>query len=244
MSKTLEMEYQIDKKRDQILNLLSGADDTHIHNAYNYVYHRASDECENLFQYPDYMPADKIHIYLSFSAIHNMQPAWDYIWNNRDTKIDLGGMRQLHSILAQGTDIQGGVYRISDAYVERLQQSAPPYHIMLYKISDIEYALNDENVPAMQRAVRAHYDIIAAQPFNDFNKRTARMVMNWLLLQNNYTPILFNQRTDKHDYMYWMLKNARADGQHPGYIEYMYSCMQRTQDMIIDMLRNSKTQEF
>lgn len=244
MSNIIEIVNMINKNRDEILALLSGTSSIQMQNVYNFIHNRALDECENLFQYPNYLPQDKIDTYLSFNAIQNMQPTLDYIWYHRKTKINLNGIRELHSILAHGTDIAGGVYRISDAYVERLQQSAPPFHIMLYKINDIEYQINDNSVPVLERAIKAHYDIISAQPFNDFNKRTARMVMNWLLLQNRYTPIMFNKPSDKHDYMHWLLMNARAYGNDSGYMKYMYSCMLHTQNMILNIMHNSKLNEL
>ena len=49
------------------------------------------------------------------------------------------------------------------------------------------------------------------QPFDDFNKRTARLIMNWLLIQGGYRPIVFNQRTDKQKYKDAIAAKAAGD---------------------------------
>lgn len=86
--------------------------------------------------------------------------------------------------------------------------------------------------------VSAHYDLIMLQPFDDFNKRTARLIMNWLLIQGGYRPIVFNQRTDKQKYKDAIA--AKAAGDTKKYTQYMYSCLLRTQNEIINLLKKSR----
>ena len=77
------------------------------------------------------------------------------------------------------------------------------------------------------------------QPFDDFNKRTARLIMNWVLLQNGYRPIAFNKRGDKTDYIASL--TARANGNKRQYTDYMSKCQLRTQRAILKQLHDSKT---
>ena len=208
-------------------------------NTMNSLRHGLTKEAHNLFQYPDYLPEEDRDLYLDYTTIENLGPAWDYILEHVSEKIDMLQIRRLHTILAMNTDIPGGQYRFSDAYIEQLQQNAPTYHQMLYKLDDVEYSLGNRAIPVLNRAFNAHYDIIAAQPFNDFNKRTARLVMNWFLLQNAYSPILFTAKSDKTEYMSTL--RARADGHCKVYSHYLYKCMARTQNEIIKILTRSKT---
>lgn len=197
----------------------------------NSLRHGIGVETINLIQFPPDMKEEERKIHIDYTSIANLELAWDYIVENINTKIDMMQIRKVHAILSQNTDIMGGVYRQSDAFIERLQTHAPTFHQMLYKLENVEYSLNNKQFPIMTRAFNAHFDIIAAQPFDDFNKRTARLIMNWFLLQNKYTPILFTGKTDRADYMSALL--ARQQGRCKTYSHYLYQCMVRTQSEII-----------
>ncbi|MDR0967860.1 MAG: hypothetical protein LBL75_03485 [Rickettsiales bacterium] len=70
------------------------------------------------------------------------------------------------------------------------------------------------------------------QPFNDYNKRTARMVMNWILFQNGLTPIIFHYKKDRTKY----LNAIRNYDKKNVYEKFMLSIMLRTQQEILNTL--------
>ena len=99
--------------------------------------------------------------------------------------------------------------------------------------------MNNPTKDILHRAFDAHYELIALQPFDDYNKRTARLVMNWLLVQNGYRPIVFNRPNDKQRYKTAIAQYASGDKK--SYYAYMSQCMVRTQQDIIKLLTKSKT---
>lgn len=238
MTKSPNLKAQIEKNRATISTLLTGSRTFNRLNSFNWIRHELTNEAMILFQYPDYMPKSEKTLYLDYTNMSNLGNAWDYILKHQTTPIDNIQIRRVHSILAQGTNIPGGVYRVSAAYIERLQMHAPNYATLLYRMDDIEYNISNTSIPLLNRAFNTHYDIIAAQPFNDFNKRTARLIMNWILIQNDYRPVLFNKKTDKEGYMAALL--ARAQDDCKTYSHYMYECMLRTQRDILKLLNKSK----
>ena len=116
--------------------------------------------------------------------------------------------------------------------------NAPDYSNIDYELRQIVYNMNHSKDDVLTRAYNAHYDMIMLQPFDDFNKRTARLIMNWLLLQNGFRPITFNKRSDKAAYIQAI--QARASGDKRAYTEYMSKCQLRTQEQILKHLRDSK----
>jgi Fic family protein len=132
----------------------------------------------------------------------------------------------------------GDAYRVSDVYSEQLKIHSPVWRTVIYKMDDIEYNLVHKHEHHLNKALNVHYDLIALQPFNDFNKRTARLIMNWYLIQNGYRPILFNKKSDRRNYMEAL--RLRADGDCKAYSKYMYECMLRTQKGIIKLLKDSR----
>lgn len=240
MTKTPDLKVFIELNRQTITKMLSASDTHKRLNNLNWIRDELTKEAKILFQYPDYMPQKDKKFFLDFNNLKNLGTAWDYILEHDNIKtIDTYDIRHIHKILCENTDIPGGQYRISDAHIMQLGIAAPSYQKLLYHMDNIQYHIQDDNIPVLTRAFNLHYDIIAAQPFNDFNKRTARLIMNWFLIINGYRPILFNKRTDKADYMKAL--RARANGDTKTYSHYMYSCMLRTQTEIIKRLKKSRS---
>lgn len=233
-----DIKEQIESNKETITELSSGAKSCTRLNNMGWMHSELIHETETLFQYPNYMPPEEKEYHLNYIHIGNLGRAWNYITRNKKTPIDHYQIRQLHRIVSKNTDVSGGEYRFSDAFIEQLQCDAPPYHIMLQRLDDIKYNINNPDVPVLIRAFNTHFDIIAAQPFNDFNKRVARLTMNWFLMQNNYTPIFFNKKSDNRDYMVALYHRAHED--YKAYSYYMYKCMLRTQKDIIQLIKKSR----
>ena len=206
-----DIKEQIESNKEIITELSSGAKSCTRLNNMGWMHSELIHETETLFQYPNYMPPEEKEYHLNYIHIGNLGRAWNYITRNKKTPIDNYQIRQLHRILSKNTDIKGGEYRFSDAFIEQL-------HLI--------------------RAFNTHFDIVYAQPFNDFNKRVARLTMNWFLMQNNYTPIFFNKKSDNRDYMVALYHRAHED--YKSYSYYMYKCMLRTQKDIIQLIKKSR----
>lgn len=169
-----------------------------------------------------------------FTNIYNMSVAWDYVLKHLHTTIDIHEIAQINSIISANNneDITGGSFRYCMAYC--LGQPAPN-PLKIHDLLDTAiYKMNFDKHLILTRAFDIHYDIIAIQPFADFNKRTARIIMNWFLLKNKYTPILFNQKTDNQDYTAAL--RARLNGDTKTYTTYMCDRMCKTQHAILKML--------
>ncbi|MCQ2574769.1 MAG: Fic family protein [Alphaproteobacteria bacterium] len=197
-------------------------------------------ETSNLFKIPNNIPAQQRDYYIDYANIQNIAKTWTHLANlPKSTNIDIIQIQHIHKRLATGTNIPAGQFRFSAVALDLLDIEIPSFEKVPYLLDDITYQLQNNSVNAINRALQAHCSIIAAQPVNDFNKRVARMTMNWFLLKNNYTPIIFDKPTDKKLY-YENLKNYYKGDIH-SYNNYMYICMLRTQQTIIKLLKNSLT---
>ena len=239
MTKTPKFKKQIEENRIKITQMLSGADTVKRLNNLNWVRHEISDtEPKMLF----YMPTKQQLHYLDFNSMRNLGEAYDYIISNQDQTIDISEICKIHSILCTGTHIQGGLFRTTKKIIEininGHRVHAPDASEILPQINEIVFKMHDTSIDPLTRAFNAHYDLVMLQPFDDFNKRTSRLIMNWILIQNGYRPVIFNQRTDKQKYRDAII--AGASGNQKAYIAYMSSCLVRTQKEIISLLRNSK----
>ena len=235
----LKTKQSIEDNRKIITSLLSGAGTHKRLNNVNWLRHELSyTEPKTLF----YIPNKEQQPYLDYNCMKNIGEAYDYTIENQHSPIDSIEICKIHSILCANTHIQGGLFRKSDKILEIKingeRFKAPDYQLIPTLLNDIVFKSQDPKIPILNRAFELHYDLIALQPFDDFNKRTSRLIMNWYLIQNGYRPIVFNQPTDKQKYINAI--SERAKGNIKAYNNYMYSCMLRTQNEIIKLLKKSK----
>ncbi|MDE6478160.1 MAG: Fic family protein, partial [Alphaproteobacteria bacterium] len=239
--KTPDLRKQIEHNREIISQKLTGSGTVkRLHNI-NWLRHQISyEEPRTLF----HVPAKSQAPLLDYNCMKNIGDAYDFIVDesHTDIVIDANAVRQIHAMLCANTNIDGGALRttgkILEIQVNGQRMHAPDTCMVPYLLGETTYKmLNDKHSP-ITRAFNIHYDLIALQPFDDFNKRTARMIMNWVLVQNGYRPITFNYPSDKRDYRTAIAECA--NGNTKAYNAYMYSCMLRTQHDIIKILKKAR----
>lgn len=242
MTKQPKLRTKIESNRATITEKLSGAASVKRLNNINWLRHEISyTEPRTLF----YIPLKEQSFYLDFNCMNNLGRAYDYIISNRNKnkRIEASDICKLHSFLCQNTYIDGGNFRTTSKILEITingeRMHAPDSYDIPYALNMIAHNMNDATKDVLHRAFDAHYEIIALQPFDDFNKRTARLVMNWILVQNGYRPIVFNRPNDKQRYKAAIAQYACGDKK--AYYAYMSQCMVRTQQDIIKLLTKSKT---
>ena len=109
----------------------------------------------------------------------------------RGSPLTESDVRSLHALVVQRSDpeIAGG-YATSNRYVntDKGRHTFPPP-------SEIPALMGDFSVwlraaPATpETAFAAHYRLVAIHPFNDGNGRTARLLMNLVLIRGGYPPV-------------------------------------------------------
>ncbi len=239
-NKKNDINSRIESNRVEISRRLSGIATTKRLNNLNWLrYEISHEEPRTLFQTPNQQPQLP---HLDFTSMTNLGAAYDYIIENANEQITSDSVRKIHSILCNGTHIPGGILRdspvILDITVNGEKYHAPDPYEIAYLLNNIIYDLYNGREDVLSRAFNAHYKLILTQPFHDFNKRTARIIMNWFLIQSGYRPIAFNKRSDKQNYIANLIQ--AANGNTKEYTRYMKSALARTQEAILKQLKNSK----
>ncbi|MDR2686029.1 MAG: Fic family protein [Rickettsiales bacterium] len=179
----------------------------------------------------------KMFASINYTYMENQRNVVEYISRNHKP-IGRFEVYDIHSRLCENTDTPGGALRTADCDLGALNIFPPSAQKILYKMENVYYYLQDAKLDPISKALQAHYDIIALQPFCDYNKRTARMIMNWVLLQNGFTPIIFNCQNDRKFYM----ATLRLFADNPSAYEYcMLGSMRRTQEQIMRVLTTAQT---
>ena len=91
---------------------------------------------------------------------------------------------------------------------------------------------HDKDMHPVQLAAEAHYQLVTIHPFVDGNGRTARLLMNLILLQHGYTPALIRIR-DRHKYIS-ALEKAQLGGSNKNYYKVIFDAVNRSLDIYLD----------
>ena len=227
MKQTKLLKYEIRSNSAIINEMVAGFDITKRMNNFNWLRREMSySESVTLFHAPN---PQKARDYINYTYIRNAENLYDYMYTfaNSTEKylLTLDQICDIHKMLSAGTTLEhrGGVISEMNKRVN---------------IDNMIYQFNANPCSILDKVFELHYNLIELQPFEDFNKRTARGVMNLALIQHGYSPIIFNAKTDHDGYLNAYL--ARNEEHKSEYTEYMLKCMLRTQKQIIKVLNKSK----
>jgi len=88
-----------------------------------------------------------------------------------------------------------------------------------------------------ETAFRAHRELVAIHPFNDGNGRTARLLMNLLLIRAGYPPIAI--RPDDRPSYIAALETDQRGGGHAAFDALLFGRLDRTLDLYIAAAREA-----
>jgi Fic family protein len=135
------------------------------------------------------------------------------------TELTSSDILNIHAIILKGIDNKnGGKYR--DVPVCVLQKNGNK-HIFCdpLKINDemdnyFNWLFSAKDTHPIIEAAEAHTRLVSIHPFIDGNGRTARLIMNLLLLQNGYVPVVI-KNSDRVKYLdsieEWQNNNNKND---------------------------------
>lgn len=88
------------------------------------------------------------------------------------------------------------------------------------------------NEPAVKIAADAHIKFVSIHPFSDGNGRTARLLMNLLLIQKGYPPALV--RKEDRDVYLNSIGKAQLSEDFSDYYKVIYRAIDRSLDLYLD----------
>ncbi|MBN8681647.1 MAG: Fic family protein [Chitinophagales bacterium] len=135
--------------------------------------------------------------------VKNLGIAFDFLHESVDQDVEIteNYLKQLHSlIIGDNPSLNPGDYRNIGVLITGSEHKPPePFEVPIRMRELFEWmkANKDEN-PIIVAAI-AHHELVKIHPFKDGNGRTARLLLNLILLKNGF-PICNIKRSERPDY--------------------------------------------
>lgn len=140
-----------------------------------------------------------------FEAVNHLN-AIDYIREvvKNQTAFDRKTLLDIHALILQGIDrSNAGSYRRVNVRISGSRHVCPAYEKVPDKMDEYFswYASHKDSLHPVQLAAEMHEKLVSIHPFVDGNGRTARLVMNLILLQSGYPiTVIASDRTRRTNY--------------------------------------------
>lgn len=151
------------------------------------------------------------------------------------TKIDEDFVLRIHKIILTGIDdVNAGFYRAVRVRISGSSTVLPnPLKVPeLMKNFGAWLLQNDEDI--LTKAIEAHFKLVTIHPFVDGNGRTARLLLNAILIENGYGPIIIRS-IDRKRYLTALETYQTKENKDP-YYRFMLQALNRSLKMMIDLL--------
>ncbi|CAB0005695.1 unnamed protein product [Nesidiocoris tenuis] len=151
---------------------------------------------------------------------------------NQIGRIKIQDILELHKkVLGYVDPTEGGSFRTTQVFVGDHIPPAPSDILPL--MNQFESWLNDwktSRLHPVRYAAIAHYKLVHIHPFHDGNGRTARLLMNMILMNAGFPPVIILKQ-DRQRY-YQMLVTANEGDIRP-FVRFIAECTERTLDMFL-----------
>jgi Fic family protein len=146
----------------------------------------------------------------------------------------------LHSIILKGIDdSNAGKYRSVPVRISGSTMIPPNFLKVPELMTNLFHTISQsKNSPetVIDLAIETHLQLVTIHPFTDGNGRTARLLFNAILLQSGY-PLVFIQKEERKTYLQ-SLEQAQTGGSEEAYQKLMYTSIQRSLDLYLDLMKN------
>lgn len=172
--------------------------------------------------------------FVHYQEAVNHAKAFDYIIDilKSKTTITENVVLDIHRKLLSGIDdYNAGFYRNCPVRISGSRVILPNP----MKVPDLmkEFWGKCEKIKSLEDIIKTHLDFVSIHPFSDGNGRCARLLMNLLLMQNGFCPIIIRPR-DRKRYIN-SIEKAQLTCDIDDYIKFMVRRLSQSFDTIFDI---------
>ena len=144
-------------------------------------------------------------------------------------------IKAIHKIILTGIkDEWAGRYRESEVFIKGATVEFPLPHNVPYHMKEfVQWLEAQQGIHPVRVAADAHFKLVSIHPFVDGNGRTARLLMNLILIINGF-PMAIIRNEERMGYL-----EAVNTGQTKGDLEMFYSVVEEAEERSLDAYLNA-----
>lgn len=146
---------------------------------------------------------------------------------------------QIHALILQGIDRENaGRYRSVPVMISGSKHTPPSPYVVPEKMQEMMdfYNENMETMHPVELASEMHERLVYIHPFADGNGRTARLLMNLILLQNGYPIAILKGDTENRLKYYEALETASIRGDKTPFKNFIKEVLTQTINRILEVV--------
>ena len=121
--------------------------------------------------------------------------AIEYLEDTIENNVELTEreIKNIHSLVTKDIEnVNSGAYRNNAVYISGSKHIPPQPYLVSEKMEELMFWYNNEskNIHPVEKAAILHGEFVSIHPFIDGNGRTARLLLNFELMKNNYPAII------------------------------------------------------
>ena len=175
----------------------------------------------------------------------NHAHAFDWVMqkiSTGDTDITEKTILYLHELILQKIDTtNAGRYRSVPVRIAGSTVVMPNPLKVPALMKDFVAWIQSTKVHPVTLAIDAHYKLVSIHPFTDGNGRTARLLMNFLLLHAGYPPAII-RKEDRKLYIS-SIEKAQLGGSLTNYYKLMYEAVNRSFDIYLSAVEGKEQEK-
>lgn len=147
-------------------------------------------------------------------------------------------IKHMHYLILKGIDNKNaGQYRQANVRISGSQHEPPDFIFVREQMEDLMkwYDENKSHLHPVELAAIFHHRFVYIHPFIDGNGRTARLLMNLILMQHGFPPAIIKAE-HRLDY-YECLEDASVNNRIESFIEFVSKCVEEGLDNYLRALR-------
>ncbi len=127
-------------------------------------------------------------------------------------------IKSIHNLVLKNIDNKNaGIYRKENVLISGAKHIPPDYFFVSEQMEElINWYNNNNNLNPIEKAALLHTIFVKIHPFIDGNGRTARLLLNFELMKNDYLPVII-KKENRLEY-YETLDKAHSTGECSDFI--------------------------
>jgi Fic family protein len=140
-------------------------------------------------------------------------------------------LKNIHYLILKGIDDKNaGTYRKINVGISGSNHT-PPHFLQVPEAMSELFTWYEENkhvLHPVELAALFHFKFVFIHPFADGNGRTARLLLNLILMQNGYPPIIIKADPQDRLEYYTTLEKASVENDLEPFIQLIIKCTEQS----------------